>query len=200
MVLEKLAVPELVKFPGFCGTPRLITMFPRARLLSLFSARSMRSRPRPHAVSWRFILILSSISHFGLTLPTGLVTDYGTMAMMLWTTFPAVPISSQWCTVPLFGPLEKYLPDNLFATGAYVKRADTSKTETLGTDFFSAGIQALVSKWNKCLNVNSDHVAVWRVPSDTFVSHTQQCHNRVLGVRVSSTLFFETPLLLQLAI
>ena len=73
-------------------------------------------------------------------------------------------------------------------------------THTLGTDFFSAGMQALVSQWDKCLNVNSDHVAVWRVPSDTFVPHTHRCHNRVLGVRVSSALFFLTPLLQQLAI
>jgi len=128
MVLEKLVVLELVKFPGFYGIPRLITTFPRARLLSLFSARSIHSRPHSHPVSWRFILILSSISHFGLTLPTGLVTDNGAMAMMLCTTFPAVSISSQW--VPLFGPLEKYLPGKRFATGADVKRADTSKTHT----------------------------------------------------------------------
>ena len=51
-----------------------------------------------HPVSWRFVLILSSISYFGLTLPTGPVTDYGAMAVMLWATFPSVPISSQWCT------------------------------------------------------------------------------------------------------
>ena len=98
MVLEKLVVPELVKFPGFYVTPRLITMFPRARLLSLFLAKSIQSRPHLHPISWRFILILSSISHIDLPLLTGFVTDYGAMAVMLWTTFPAVPISSQWCT------------------------------------------------------------------------------------------------------
>jgi len=57
VLLEKLTGPQLVKkFPAFYGTRRFITVFTRARHLSLSSARSIDSMPPPfhfnlHSVS-----------------------------------------------------------------------------------------------------------------------------------------------------
>jgi hypothetical protein len=45
VLLEKLRVPQLVKFPAFYGTRRFITAFTRARHLSLSLARSMQTMP-----------------------------------------------------------------------------------------------------------------------------------------------------------
>jgi hypothetical protein len=57
---EKLTRPELLKkFPTFYGTRRFITVYTRARHLSLSWARSIQSAP-PHPTSRRSILILSS--------------------------------------------------------------------------------------------------------------------------------------------
>jgi len=47
------------QFPSFYGTRNFITVFTRARHLSLFWARSVHPM-RPHSTSWRPILILSS--------------------------------------------------------------------------------------------------------------------------------------------
>jgi hypothetical protein len=38
------------------------------------------------------------------------------------------------------------------------------------TYFLCAGIQTLVLRWDKCLNVSCDYVEVWYVPSATQVS------------------------------
>ena len=38
---------------------------------------------------------------------------------------------------------------------------------TLDTNFFSAVMEALVPQWAKCLDVNSDYMAVWCVPCAT---------------------------------
>ena len=59
VLLEKITGPQLVKkFPAYYGTRRFITTFTRARLLSLFWARSIQSMP-PHSTSWISILMLS---------------------------------------------------------------------------------------------------------------------------------------------
>jgi hypothetical protein len=47
-----------------------------------------------------------------------------------------------------------------FVTDADVKQAVTSWLHTLVTDFFYAGIQALVSSWVKCLNVSNYYVEI----------------------------------------
>ena len=54
----------------------------------------------------------------------------------------------------------KNLNGKLFATNAYVKRAATSKLEIRVTNFFFAGIQGLVSRWDKRLKVSGDYVLV----------------------------------------
>ena len=57
---EKLKRPKLLKkSPAFYGTRRFITVFTRARHMSLSWARSIQSVP-PHPTSRRSILILSS--------------------------------------------------------------------------------------------------------------------------------------------
>jgi hypothetical protein len=65
---EKLKRPKLPKkFPAFYGTRRFITVFTRARHLSLSWARLIQSMPS-HPASRRSILILSS--HLRLGLPS----------------------------------------------------------------------------------------------------------------------------------
>jgi hypothetical protein len=68
---EKLKCPQLLKkFPAFYGTRKFITVYTRARHLSLSWATSTQSAP-PHPTSQRSILILSS--HLRLGLPSGLL-------------------------------------------------------------------------------------------------------------------------------
>jgi hypothetical protein len=50
-----------------------------------------------------------------------------------------------------------------------MKQAVTSWRDTLDTDFFQAGIQALASQWDKCLNVSCGCVEVWCVPPTVHV-------------------------------
>jgi len=69
-LLEKLTGFQLVKkLPAFIETLRFITVFTRARHLSISCASSIQSIP-PHRTSFRSILILSSHLHLGL--PSGL--------------------------------------------------------------------------------------------------------------------------------
>jgi hypothetical protein len=57
ILLEKLMGPQLLnKFPSFYETRRFITIFTKARQLSVSSARSIQSMP-PHPSSRRSILI-----------------------------------------------------------------------------------------------------------------------------------------------
>jgi hypothetical protein len=66
----------------------------------------------------------------------------------------------------LFGPLKKRLPGKWFWTDADAKQVVTSCLHIINTDIFDAEIQALVSRWNKRLNVNGDYVEVWCVSSE----------------------------------
>jgi len=76
VLLVNLTGLQLVKFPTFYGTRRIITAFTSARHLSLSWASWIQSIPL-HTTSWRSILILSSHLRFGLPsglLPSGFVT------------------------------------------------------------------------------------------------------------------------------
>jgi hypothetical protein len=67
---EKLKRPELLKkFPAFYGTRRFITVYSRARHLSVLS--QIDPVHAPHPTYRRSILILSS--HLRLGLPSGLL-------------------------------------------------------------------------------------------------------------------------------
>jgi len=57
---------------------------------------------------------------------------------------------------------------------------------------FYVGIQALVSRWAKCLNVNGDYAEVWCVPSAKLVPRTDQCENKVAGIALFVTFLFES--------
>ena len=71
VLLEKLTSSQQVKkFPMFYGTWRFITVFTRARHLSLSWVRSVPSMLL-HSTSWRSILIFSS--HLCLGLPSSLI-------------------------------------------------------------------------------------------------------------------------------
>jgi histone-lysine N-methyltransferase SETMAR len=58
----------------------------------------------------------------------------------------------------LFGQLKKHLGGRRFATDGEVQQAVMSWLQALGTDFFYAGIDALVYRWNKCLDKYGDNV------------------------------------------
>jgi hypothetical protein len=112
---------------------------------------------------------------------------YDSVAMMLWTTFPAFPISSQWCTsvwIPWEIPAWPAICDRRRREASWHQDRDAWHRFLLRRDI------SFMSQWDKCFIVISVHMAVWRVPSDTFVPHTHRCHNRVLGVRASTALFF----------
>jgi hypothetical protein len=59
VLLEKLVLQLIKKFPAFYGTPKFITVLTSARHLSLSWANPIES-PQPLPISWRSILILSS--------------------------------------------------------------------------------------------------------------------------------------------
>jgi histone-lysine N-methyltransferase SETMAR len=50
----------------------------------------------------------------------------------------------------LFGPLKKHVGGRRFATDGEVQQAVMSCLQALDTDFFYAGIDALVYRWDKC--------------------------------------------------
>jgi hypothetical protein len=54
--------------------------------------------------------------------------------------------------------------------------------------------KALMLWWDRCLNVNSDCVEVWCVPSTTHMSCIHWSQKNVFGIRVFVTLFLEIPL------
>jgi len=58
------------------------------------------------------------------------------------------------------GLLTKQMTGKKFAIDAKMKQAVTSSLETRDTNFFCARIQALVARWDKCLNVNGYSVEV----------------------------------------
>jgi len=60
----------------------------------------------------------------------------------------------------LFRFLKKQLADKRFAIDVDVKQAVTSWPQTLKTNLFYAGIKALVTWYNSCLNVSGDHLVV----------------------------------------
>jgi hypothetical protein len=72
VLLEKLTVIQLVKFPAFYGTRRFITLFTTVSHWSLSFARRTQTTPSNHT-SPRSILILSS--YLSLRLPNGLLTS-----------------------------------------------------------------------------------------------------------------------------
>jgi hypothetical protein len=79
------------------------------------------------------------------------------------------------------------------ATDADTKQAANSRLETLDTYSCQAGMQALVQRWDKCLNVSSDWVEVWWVPCATHVLHgsINRSRNKVLGIEVFITWLFK---------
>jgi hypothetical protein len=58
----------------------------------------------------------------------------------------------------LFGPLKKHLGGRRFTTKGEVQQAVMSSLHALDTDFFYAGIDALVYWWDKCLGKYGDYV------------------------------------------
>jgi hypothetical protein len=55
----------------------------------------------------------------------------------------------------MFGRLKKRLADKWSATDVDMKQAVTSLIELLDADFLHAWMQALVLRWDRCLNVNA---------------------------------------------
>jgi hypothetical protein len=74
----------------------------------------------------------------------------------------------------LFGPLKKHLAGMRFATDADVKQAITSWLSTLNTYFSYAGIQALVPRWDRRLNVDGEYAEVWCISYATCAINTSK--------------------------
>jgi hypothetical protein len=62
--------------------------------------------------------------------------------------------------------------------------------QALDTDFLYVTLQTLVLQWDKCLNVNGNHMEVRCVPSASCVPCICQCQDEVLTIRVIVTFFF----------
>ena len=92
----------------------------------------------------------------------------------------------------LFRPLKKHHFGKQIATQVDVKQSATSWPQTPDTNFFYVRIQALVPKWDRCLNVSDEHKVVWYVPYDNHVSCIQWSQNKVFSTKVSITFCFET--------
>jgi len=81
---------------------------------------------------------------------------------------PDISLQTVTCLVGSMGPsdfhcfesLEKNLAGMSFVTDADEKQAVTCWQQKLDTNSVYAWIQALVPQWDKCLNVNGDHVEV----------------------------------------
>ena len=73
--------------------------------------------------------------------------------------------------VPPPEAFEKALTGKLFASDTDVKQAVISWLQTNETDCCYDGIYAMVSGWDKCLNVIGGCVEVWCVPSATRVMY-----------------------------
>ena len=69
--------------------------------------------------------------------------------------------SHEYSTVYLLQPFKHNQADKGLATDADVKEAVTSWLQTLDNDFFHIAIQALVPRWDRCVNVTDDYVEVW---------------------------------------
>jgi hypothetical protein len=64
--------------------------------------------------------------------------------------------STKW--FHLFGSLKKHLGERRFTTEGEVQQAVTSWLQALDTDFFYAGIDALMYQWDKCFSKYWDYV------------------------------------------
>jgi hypothetical protein len=80
----------------------------------------------------------------------------------------------------------KNLAGKQLATDADTKQAVNSRLETPDKYSFHAGMQTLVPRWDKCLNVSGDSVEVWCVPCATHVlrESVNPSRNKVLGIEV----------------
>lgn len=58
----------------------------------------------------------------------------------------------------LFGPLKKHLEGQHFRTDAEVQQAVLTWLHNPDADFFDAGFDGLVYRWNKCLDSNGDYI------------------------------------------
>lgn len=72
-----------------------------------------------------------------------------------------------------------------------MKQAVSSCLQTLDNDFFHAKIQALVTLWDKYLNVNTNQVEGSHVPSSTYMLHIHRSKNEVFASKVCATFFFK---------
>jgi hypothetical protein len=69
--------------------------------------------------------------------------------------------SHEYSAVYFLRPFKHHQADKRLATDADVKEAVTSWLQTLDNDFFHIVIQALVPRWDRCVNVTGDYVKVW---------------------------------------
>jgi len=98
--------------------------------------------------------------------------SYGLPSLQSWSCTHRFSISPD--------PLKKQLAGKRFATHADMEQAVSSCLQTPDTDFFCEEIKALVPQWDKCWNVNGEHVEVSCVPSATI------CHLYIKAIPVQA--------------
>jgi hypothetical protein len=90
---------------------------------------------------------------------------------------PTVPITSP-SDSRLLGPLKKNLVGGRFATDAGMKQTVACWLQTLNKDFVNAGIQAVLPRCHKHLNVNDNYVEISCVPSVNNVLRIRRRQNK----------------------
>lgn len=108
--------------------------------------------------SWVLLKGSKEIRKIGPHTANQTCAGYGTMVGRLQTTPVRPNIAPSDFKLLIF--LTKPLIDKQFATDADVKQAVTSWVQAFDTDFFYTGTKVLVLQWDKCLNMNGDHVEV----------------------------------------
>jgi hypothetical protein len=93
----------------------------------------------------------------------------------------------------VFGPVKKHPADKRLWADADVRQAVTSWLQVLDTHFVYTGIQALVSRWYKCLNARGEYVEVWCVPCAADLTRLHQSLDKVISIGEFVTVFLKLP-------
>jgi hypothetical protein len=88
---------------------------------------------------------------------TAPVSYYGATIGRYWTILPTALTWHQVIFI-FFGPFKKDPGGKQFTTDGEVQQAVMSSLQALDTDFFYAGIDTLVYRWDKCFGKYGDYV------------------------------------------
>ena len=82
-----------------------------------------------------------------------------TLQQLSWEVLPHPPYSPDLTPSDfhLFGPLKKYLGGQHFSTDDEVKQAVLGWFSHTNKSFYAEAFQALIKRWDKCINVAGEH-------------------------------------------